>query len=102
MIVTGRQIKAARALIGMRAADLARAAGLHRNAVGYWERRRTIPRPRYLGGGLDVGEPFAVEAIRRALGAAGVETFADPSPGVRLAPRVIGARKCASRTLEAA
>ena len=37
MIVTGSQIRAGRALAGLRRSDLAKATGLHPNAVAYWE-----------------------------------------------------------------
>lgn len=74
MIRTGRQIKAARAMLGLRRADLARAAQLHPNAVKYWEAREIPPgRP-----------PHAVEHIERALLSLGVSAFAEPAPGVRL------------------
>ena len=39
MISQGEQIKAARAILGMTGADLARRVGLHPNAVKYWEAR---------------------------------------------------------------
>lgn len=74
MIRTGRQIRAARAMLGMRRADLARAAGLHSNAVKYWEARE-VPSGR---------PPHAVEHIERALLSLGVSAFADPAPGVSL------------------
>lgn len=71
---SGAQIRAGRALLGWRRIDLAAAAGLHRNAVAYWERRVRLPRR----------EPFACEKIRAALRAAGVVTVATPAPGVCL------------------
>jgi transcriptional regulator with XRE-family HTH domain len=71
MIRTGAQIRAARAMLGLRREDLATAAGLHPNAVKYWE-ARDVP-PSYL--------PYAIE---RALTMLGVIAFADPSPGARL------------------
>lgn len=76
MIATGRQIAAARALLGWSQGQLARAAGLHANAVAYWERHETIETYR---------PPFACERIRDALQDAGVETFLKPAPGVRFA-----------------
>ena len=76
MITSGHQIKAARALIGWRRLDLAKAAKLHPNAVAYWERARSIPG--------QSKEPYGCEQIRMALQFAGVETFAEPAPGVRL------------------
>ena len=74
MIKTGAQIRAARAMLGLRREDLARAASLHPNAVQYWENRVVPEGP----------QPYAVERISAALKAAGVETFADPQLGVRL------------------
>ena len=76
MIVTGAQIRAARALLGWTRAELATAANLHRNAVAYWELRATIPTGHYR-------EPHACRLIRKALLVAGVEIFMAP-PGVRL------------------
>lgn len=76
MITSGRQIKAARALAGLDQASLARLAGLHRNAVVYWERRDSIEEPPY--------EPIAVRMMRSALKSAGVITTSDPAPGVQL------------------
>jgi transcriptional regulator with XRE-family HTH domain len=75
MIKTGAQIRAARAMLGLRREDLARAASLHPNAVQYWEKKRDVPAG---------PPPYAVERVEDALKAMGVETFADPSPGVRL------------------
>jgi hypothetical protein len=73
-LVTGSQIKAARALLGWRRIDLAAAAGLHRNAVAYWEGQPRLPRR----------EPFACEKMRAALLSAGVVTVSTPAPGVCL------------------
>jgi transcriptional regulator with XRE-family HTH domain len=75
MIATGRQIAAARALLGWSQEDLADAAGLHVNSVAYWERHEAIPSYR---------APVACERIANALLDAGAETFLKPSPGVRL------------------
>ena len=75
--VYGSQIRAARALLGWRRADLASAAGLHRNAVGYWERRERHPRR----------EPVACKKMRAALLQAGVVTVSTPAPGVCILPR---------------
>ena len=88
MIVTGAQIRAARALLGWTRAELATAATLHRNAVAYWERRATIPTGHYR-------EPHACRHIRKALLVAGVEIFMDPAPGVRL---VLGHNNADART----
>jgi len=78
MISSGAQIRAGRALLGWRQCDLAKAVGLHPKAVAYWERKGAM-RAR--------GEEVGVQRIRRAFEAAGVLTFADPSPGVRLVAR---------------
>ena len=42
---SGRQIVAARALVGWSQSELAVAAGLHRNSVLYWEQRDVVPNP---------------------------------------------------------
>lgn len=73
-LVAGSQIKAARALLGWRRIDLAAAAGLHRNAVAYWEGQQRIPR----------SEPFACRKMRHALLSAGVVTVSTPAPCVCL------------------
>ena len=73
-LVTGAQIKTGRALLGWRRADLAAAAGLHRNAVAYWEGQPRMPRR----------EPFACRKMRAALLSAGVVTVSTPAPGVCL------------------
>ena len=54
MIVTGNQIRAARALLGWKRRDLA----LHPNAVAYWERREHIP-------AADTRPPWAAAACRK-------------------------------------
>jgi hypothetical protein len=77
MIRTGAQIRAARALLGIRREDLARPAGLHPNAVKYWE-GRDVPPDR---------TPYAVTRIEWALNAMGADTFTDPRPGVCLSVR---------------
>ena len=74
MSTIGAQIRAARAMLGLRRKDLAQAASLHPNAVQYWENREVPAGP----------QPYAVERILAALKEKGIETFADPSPGVRL------------------
>lgn len=60
MIETGKQIRAARALVGWSQDALAMAAGLHCNSVKHWEGRKAI------NGG------HAVEAIRGTLEGQGV------------------------------
>jgi DNA-binding XRE family transcriptional regulator len=76
MIVFGAQLRAARALLGWTRADLAKAAGLHRNAVAYWEAKTEIPAGPYC-------EPVACRRIREAFRNAGVEVFSHPYVGVR-------------------
>ncbi|MFM9848448.1 MAG: HGGxSTG domain-containing protein [Hyphomicrobiaceae bacterium] len=75
-IVVGCQIKAARSLLGWSQDQLARAAGLHPNAVAYWELTAAIPVSRH--------EPHACARIREALQRAGVEFIGHAKPGVRL------------------
>ena len=65
MIVSGRQIRTVRARLGWSQTDLGRAAGLHRNAVGYWERHETIPSGGYR-------EPVGVVRMREAFERAGI------------------------------
>jgi transcriptional regulator with XRE-family HTH domain len=77
-ITTGAQIRAARALLGCRRQDLAAAAGLHPNAVAYWERRKVIPAP------PDRDTPHACRQIAEALRLNGVVVIDDPGPGVAL------------------
>ena len=76
MIAAGAQISAARALLGWTRSDLAKAAGLHKNSVAYWEKHDAISTGRYRA-------PIACRRMMEALNRAGVETFVDPSPGVR-------------------
>ncbi|MBS0270091.1 MAG: helix-turn-helix domain-containing protein [Proteobacteria bacterium] len=75
-MATGRQIAAARALLGWSQDELADASGLHVNSIAYWERHAAIPTYR---------APLACERIGDALREAGVETFLNPAPGVRFA-----------------
>ena len=77
MICRGVQIVAARGLLRWSQMDLAEAAGLHRNAVAYWEGVERIAASKY--------PPYAVRRIQGALERAGVKTFATPTPGVALA-----------------
>jgi DNA-binding XRE family transcriptional regulator len=80
MIVTGSQIRAARALLGWTRQDLAKAAGLHKNTVQYWETSVAIPAGAHR-------EPVACRDIREALRHAGVDVFSQPYAGVRLCRR---------------
>jgi hypothetical protein len=77
MISTGRQIAAARALLGWSQRDLAQASNLHVNAVAYWEAHPTIPHVGY-------STPVACQRMGQALRDAGVLTFTKPTAGVRL------------------
>jgi hypothetical protein len=77
MISTGRQIAAARALLGWTQRDLADAAGLHVNAVSYWEAHEEIPHKGY-------SVPVACRRMQQALLNAGVMAFIKPTAGVRI------------------
>lgn len=55
---TGKQIKAARALLGFSQVDLAERAGVHANSVKYWEAREAVPD--------DGGAAMIREALKRA------------------------------------
>lgn len=77
MIATGRQIRAARALLGWTRADLARAASVHVNSVAYWEDAANIPTGAYQ-------VPVACRRMRKALLKSGVRTFVSPRIGVEL------------------
>lgn len=81
MITSGAQIRAARGLLGWSQADLAKAAGLHVNAIRHWEARH--------GRELDhvSATGYGAERITRALHKAGLELWHDP-PGVRVNPAV--------------
>ena len=74
-LVTGNQLRAARALIEMKRADLAKAAGVHVNTISGMESRAAL----LLTSGADV-----VLKVQRALEAAGVEFLNGDRPGVRL------------------
>ena len=80
MIVTGSQIRAAHALRGWTQARLAKASGLHLNAVAYWEHHDEIPTGVWR-------EPVACRRIRKALLDGGVEFLQLPLVGVRLVAR---------------
>jgi transcriptional regulator with XRE-family HTH domain len=77
MIVTGNQIRAARALLNWTQTQLAEAAGVHANAIAYWEGREQIPWGLYL-------QPWACRRIREALLRGGVDFLQSPVVGVRL------------------
>lgn len=80
MLTTGTQIKAARALVGWSQSDLADAAGLHENAVAYWEAKASIKYSRFHSGS-------GSSRIVRTLASAGVTFIAEPGPGVCLGPK---------------
>ena len=65
MITSGQELRRARTVLGWSQTDLGRAAGLHRNAVGYWERHKTIPCGCY-------SEPVGVARMREALERVGI------------------------------
>ena len=69
MITSGAQIRAGRALLRWSQSQLAQAAGIHRNAVFYWERKTAFP------AGAQNREPHAVQRMRFALEAAGSVVF---------------------------
>jgi hypothetical protein len=82
MIARGSQIRAGRGLLNWTRIRLAKEARLSRNTVAYWEGHDIIP----------VAErevPWGVARIEEALRKAGVETFINPAPGVRLCNRTI-------------
>jgi superfamily I DNA/RNA helicase len=74
LLVSGRQIRAARMLAGLTQADLARAAGCHPRSVRYWENKGSNP-PTNVASTLD--------SIEQALNRHGVIPFSTPTPGVR-------------------
>lgn len=75
MIAFGRQIAAARALAGWSQSRLAKEAGLHVNAVRYWEAHRHIPH-------AATDAPIACQRILRALQDEGVHFTCSPAAGV--------------------
>jgi DNA-binding XRE family transcriptional regulator len=75
MLVTGNQLKAARALIGMEQAALADAAEVHVNTIRKMEAKASAE----ITSGADV-----VRKVQLALEAAGVEFLNHGQPGVRL------------------
>ena len=71
-MITGRQVQAARALLGWSQQDLADKAIISRSAVNRLEMGKVDPRT------------STVEKVRRALESAGIEFLYDDSEGVRL------------------
>jgi DNA-binding transcriptional regulator YiaG len=76
-LITGRQLRAARALAGMTQRDLATALAVNERAVRFWERKHD-KRP--------TSAPNDVR-IEQALLKHGVILFAEPTPGARLAEK---------------
>ncbi len=72
-MISARQLRAARALVGWGQKDLAEAAGLSLPTI---QRMETL--------GLHRSAAGNVEKVQRALEAAGVEFTDDDAPGVRL------------------
>lgn len=75
MLVTGNQLKAARALSGVEQADLAARADVHVNTIRKMEAKGAAE----ITSGADV-----VRRVQAALEAAGVEFLNHGRPGVRL------------------
>nr|WP_131116551.1 helix-turn-helix domain-containing protein [Lichenihabitans psoromatis] len=75
MLTTGNQLKAARALSGIEQADLADRANLNVNTIRRMEKAAACP---------IAGRAANVQAVERALEAAGVEFLNHGQPGVRL------------------
>jgi len=78
---TGRQIAAARELLGMTRADLAVVAGVHRNTIISWETGERLPRR----------ETYS--RVLRAIEERGIEFLNGGQPGVRLNPNKISVSK---------
>ncbi len=74
-MISARQLRAARALVGWGQKDLAEAAGLSLPTI---QRMETL--------GLHRSAAGNVEKVQRALEAAGIEFTDDDAPGVRLRP----------------
>ena len=73
-LITGQQLKAARALVGIGQDQLAEAAGLHVNSVRYLERQDRIT------------TIYSRQRVETAMNAFGVIFLTKPTPGVRVAP----------------
>src|SRR5262249_52276284 len=80
MIVNAAQIRAARGLLRWSQARLAQAAGLHINAVRYWEGLHAMPLQPPSSDG------YGCRRIEDALIKAGVVLIDAPSPGVMINP----------------
>ena len=75
MLVTGNQLKAARALVGVEQTDLAARADLHVNTIRKMEGKGAAE----ITSGADI-----VRRVQQALEAAGVEFLNHGRPGVRM------------------
>jgi transcriptional regulator with XRE-family HTH domain len=75
MLATGNQLRAARALLGVEQGALADMAGVNVNTIRNMEGG---------GSGPIAGRAASVQAVQRALEAAGVEFLNHGRPGVRL------------------
>lgn len=78
MLTTGHQLKAARALIAMDQAELAKRAGLNVNTVRNMESA---------GAGPIGGRTANIQAVQAALEDAGIQFLNGNEPGVRLKAR---------------
>ena len=78
MLTTGNQLKAARALIGMKQLELATKADVHVNTIRSMEASGSAP---------ITGRSQNVQAVQRALEQAGIEFLNHGNPGVRLRDR---------------
>jgi transcriptional regulator with XRE-family HTH domain len=76
VIQEGRQLKAARALLGWSQEDLAAAAGVHRNLVTYYESQ-----------GRFTGLTLGIRSLCEALEEADVIFIWEPGPGVAFVDR---------------
>ena len=80
MLVTGYQLAAARALIGLKRTGLAALAKVSKNAIARMEASKARP----------IGSGAKLEAVQAALEARGVEFLNHGQPGVRLRNGVDG------------
>ena len=71
-IRTGAQLRAARALLGLKQAEVAAASGLHTNSIRYLERQESVT----------TGHSSAL--VEEAMSKLGVVFFIAPTIGVRL------------------
>ena len=77
MLVTARQIRAARSMLGWEQNDLATQSGVGISTIRRLEKLKDAP----------LGANFStIERIKSAFERAGIEFLGNPGPGVRLAP----------------